>query len=217
MPQDRQAWVAIDLWPGRLPKCARKCLGPTVRRQWQALRVARDTKARSLREYRKSTRNLLDTSQELTLRMFGYQDRILSRWYPVAQDLLDRIRAIRTEKIVSVALVEHEDEGYSLHFLSDRVTPQEGLYAMALRLICVALDKGGVVLIHHLLPFMTLSNGTNGHWTPQERLYVVRCKDGQWRPMPVAELRQAHQKTGEVEGLTFGVLPSPMNSGERAL
>lgn len=217
MPQEKQAWTAIGLWPRRLPKCVRKELGLVVRCQWQALRTARDTRARSLREYRKATRNMIDPGQELTLQLFGYQDRMLAKWYLVAQDLLDRIRSIHTEKIVSVGLMGREDEGYSLHFAPDSTALQHGLYAMTLRLICVSLDKGGVVLVHQRLPPTTPSCGSNDQMGPQECLYGIKCEQGQWTCMSARELRQAGLEAGEAEDLTFGVLTTPVNSGERAL
>lgn len=218
LPPETQAGAALALWPGRLPQLARKRLSAQVQAQWRDLRKAKKDRHAFYRSEIITLRQALSSSQRLAIQQFGYHAELLRRHAVQAEGIYSFLQSIQQEKVLSVGVEGRDDEGYSLHFLGGEAGQQNSLRIMAKRLMCVALEQGGVVLIHHQLPMMALVNGKEPAWRHQERLYGFRCGQGKWSAITPDELRRAHQESGNTgpSQITFGQATWPMKSTPHA-
>lgn len=216
LPAKAQPGALYALWPHRLPKIAKEILSSELRQQWRELRILARARREALAQERLTMATCLEPKNRLLLMQLGYTPDLMLSHEEKAQRLLDMATGLRHEKILSVGLVQDPENEYNFHFPANWTHGKDGKEHVLLRVLCVALEHGGVFLIHQKLGLKTLFSGPQGdEWKCRELVRAACCNNGNWRALSPKELRDLHSCTAADEDkipdvLTFGTLEDLM-------
>lgn len=219
LPQETQAGALMGIWPNQLPRLAKKVLGHETKKQWRRLRTQAKQTRLARQEEMLDMAVALPPHKRMLLAQLGYDPMMMVRHGKQAREILAMALSPQNDKIISVGLACLPEQEHNFYFSGNgEDEKQDSSAGLLLRMICLALVRQGVVLVHQKLPIKTQVPGKGGsfEWRQPERIHAIHCADGKWSALDPEQIRHMYrevEKQSDYEGkgvLTFGEIEELM-------